>query len=503
MSAFVGFYLVILALLMSYGAHRIWLVRGATRARGRTHGPGPAPATLAASRVDPIPELVAHAARAAPTVERETRRVLVQLPIYNEGEVAERLIESAARLDHPADRLWIQVLDDSDDGTAARSARAVQAWRARGVPIEHLQRAQRSGFKAGALAAGLAAACAPSDEAPEVVAIFDADFEIPRDFLVRALPAFTEPGVGMVQARWAFRNEQRNLLTRVQALLLDGHFGVEHRARAAAGRFFNFNGTAGVWRVAAIHDAGGWRADTITEDLDLSIRAWLRGWRFVYLDDLRVPSVLPETMRAFKIQQDRWVSGSLQTARLHLGRVLSSRLPIAQKLDLCLGLTGNLTYVLLLFLALTVPLAVFLRLDGSASLLLWSDVPFFLLATGSVALFYGAARGARSWASFLGVLLPALMGLGLGLSLHNARAVARGLAGGPRRFERTPKGPMERRAGAGRVDRLTWCEPLLAAYVGGAAAVAAAAGSPFSLPFLGLFVVGFLGVFASGHRRPV
>ncbi len=325
-----------------------------------------------------------------------------------------RLIDSAAALDWDRGSLEIQILDDSDDGSSVIVSERVSYWRGTGVPIQHVRRRDRRGFKAGALEAGLARSQA------EFVAVFDADFVIPSDFLRQTVPQFRDPRLGMVQARWGFLNERKNLLTRIQALLLDGHFHVEHRARARAGRFFNFNGTAGIWRRSAIDDSGGWRARTVTEDLDLSLRAWLRGWRFDYRDDLVAPSSLPEAMSAFKIQQNRWVSGSVQTALMLLGSVLRSPLRPLEKVDLFFYLTGNFIYLPLLLLALSIPPAVLLRLD-STHLLLWLDLPFFLLATLSVLIFYTRARSpAFRGVGFFVLLLPSLMALGLGMSTEVA-----------------------------------------------------------------------------------
>ncbi|MEM7261092.1 MAG: glycosyltransferase, partial [Planctomycetota bacterium] len=279
MISFEIFYLSLMAWISVYGVHRFWLVWGA-RANPDTGSPV-TPLSMAEELSD---------------AERVARfpRVIVQLPIYNEPAVIERLLESAAALDWPRDRLEIQVLDDSTDGSSEEVARRVEALRDEGVPIFHLHREDRTGFKAGALQAGL-----ERTEA-EFVAMFDADFVPPADFLLRALPEFAEDGrLAMVQGRWGFLNTTANWLTRLQATLLDGHFHVEHRARAGAGRFFNFNGTAGVWRIEAIRDSGDWRSDTITEDLELSLRAWLRGWRFRYRPDLVAPSELPERMAAF------------------------------------------------------------------------------------------------------------------------------------------------------------------------------------------------------------
>lgn len=470
MTAFVALYLALMLAIVLYGGHRYWLAWGARRA-------------------------VPQETRSLEAVFPKAPTVLVQLPIYNERDVVPRLLAGARGLVYPHDRLTIQVLDDSDDGSEAEVAAGIAELQAEGVPIEHIRRDSRAGYKAGALKAGLARCDA------EFVALFDADFIIPSDFLQRMLPSFSDPRVGMAQARWRFMNEPTNLLTRIQAVMLDGHFAVEHAARAAAGRFFNFNGTAGVWRRAAIDDAGGWRADTITEDLDLSIRAWLRGWRFRYLPDVHVDSVLPEEIPAFKIQQNRWVSGSLQTAKKCLAPIWGSRLSLRQKVDLTFYLTGNCTYLFLFVLALAVPLAVLMRLDTSRSmLLLWTDLPFFLLATLSVFVFYGRARGERGRVSFYLARVPALMALGLGMSLHNSRAVLRGFLGKSRVFERTPKGVVQRQVRRRRSDPIVWLEPAMAIYLCAPLLMGMSRGSWLSLPFMSLFTLGFLFVFLQARR---
>ena len=297
--ALLGLYYSILGVLALYGVHRLVLV--VLYARHRRRG-APRP---------PAPE--------------EWPRVTVQLPLYNELYVARRLIDAVCRLDYPRDRLEIQVLDDSTDETAEIVRAEVARRRAAGFAIHHLRRAERTGFKAGALAAGL------ERTGGELIAVFDADFVPGPEFLKAAVPYFADPRVGMVQGRWEHLNRDYSLLTRVQALLLDGHFVIEHAARNRAGCFFNFNGTAGVWRRAAIAAAGGWRHDTLTEDLDLSYRAQLAGWRFVYLPDLSVPAELPVDVGGFKSQQYRWAKGSIQTARKLLGRVLAAPLPLRVK----------------------------------------------------------------------------------------------------------------------------------------------------------------------------
>jgi cellulose synthase/poly-beta-1,6-N-acetylglucosamine synthase-like glycosyltransferase len=379
--------------------------------------------------------------------------VLIQLPVYNDAPVLHRLLASVSRWEVEPTQVRIQVLDDSDDGSSEGIASRIDALRAEGWRVEHRRRERRDGYKAGALAAGLEGATEP------FVAIFDSDFVVPPDFFRALLPDFRDPGLAYVQARWGFANAEENLLTRVQALILDAHFRIEHRVRSQGGRFFNFNGTAGIWRRSAIEDAGGWKSSSITEDLDLSLRAWLRGWRMRLRDDVVVPCDLPTDLRAYRIQQNRWVSGSIQTcASLH-ERICASPHPWTHRLDALLACSGNLVYPLILLLLLTLPHAIAIRLVERDRLLLHADLPFFLCATLSVGLFYWCASARGGMLDRLRRIL-ALMALGLGMTLHNARAVLRGLSGQARIFERTPKqgGEGPTRGGG---DRLLWLEGLL------------------------------------------
>ena len=397
--------------LVVYASHRYVLLWRWRRAR-RSEALAPAPADRSA----PLP------------------RVTVQLPIYNEARVVERLIAAAARLDYPADRLEIQVLDDSTDETGARAAAAVAHHRARGVDLHHLRRPRRDGFKAGALAAGLARARG------DLVAVFDADF-VPRpDFLRRLTPAFADPAVGMVQARWGHLNRARSVLTRAQGTMLDAHFLIEHRARMAAGLFFNFNGTAGIWRRACIEDSGGWSDVTLTEDLDLSYRAQLRGWRFVFDADVEAPAELPADIEALKSQQRRWTKGSIQTARRLLPRLWRAPVPARVKVEAWFHLTGNAAFPLLLAVALL--LLPSLLVPASLPPVVVGSIQAGVLILGvvPVCLFLAAGRLAAG-GRLVQVLrdVPAALILGVGLSLNNARAVLEGL--GPRvgAWERTPK----------------------------------------------------------------
>src|SRR5712692_8414861 len=323
----------------------------------------------------------------APPAPGEWPAVTVQLPLFNERYVARRLLEAVGRLDYPAQRLEIQVLDDSTDETSAIVAEAARGLTTRGVTVRHLRRTDRTGFKAGALAAGL------REARGEFIAIFDADFVPPPDFLTKTIPHFADPTVAVVPSRWGHLNRDFSLLTLAQSLGIDGHFGVEQPARCWGNLLLNFNGTAGVWRRTAIEDAGGWAHDTLTEDLDLSYRAQLAGWRFVFDPTLVVPAELPESMAAFRSQQHRWAKGALQTARKLLPGVARAPLPWHVKQEAFVHLTANATYPLLLALAtLLVPVLLGARtLPGAWVLALHVAVVAF--GTLPVALFL--LRGQR------------------------------------------------------------------------------------------------------------
>ncbi len=476
-----GAYGVVLGLLSILGLHR-WHLLGLAR-RGAAHGaPSGTP-----------PSLLTRAGGGEPPL------VTVQLPIYNERFVACRLLKAVCRLDHPRDRLQIQILDDSTDDTSRRLGRLARRARRLGFHIEHLRRPARAGFKAGALAEGLQRARG------EYIALFDADFIPAPDFLRRALPAFDDPQVGMVQARWGHVNRRASLLTRVQAALLDGHFLVEHLARARAGRFFNFNGTAGVWRRRCIESAGGWQARTLTEDLDLSYRAQLAAWRFVFLPDLVAPAELPARMGAFRSQQYRWAKGSMQTARLLLGPVLASRLPWRIRLEACFHLTGNAAYLLLLALCLLMWPAIRLRHPSGGPTALTLDAAVLAAATLSVAAFFhhGQRRAGRGRLESL-LCLPPLLGIGAGLAVNNARAVVDALRGRDSPFVRTPKdggrdggGARQRpertaaAGGYGPAGARPWAEGTLALYLVAALVDSAWLGAWPWVPWLALFAWGF------------
>jgi cellulose synthase/poly-beta-1,6-N-acetylglucosamine synthase-like glycosyltransferase len=400
-------YLVALFLLAVYGAHRLFLTIQYWRVRDRGRPAAALPAAL------PV--------------------VTVQLPLFNERYVAARLIDGVASLDWPRDRLQIQVLDDSTDDTSAICRDKVEALRRAGYDAEHLHRADRAGFKAGALAQGLASARG------EFLLILDADFLVPPDLLRNTIGHFADAAVGMVQVRWGHINRAHNVLTRIQALLLDSHFVIEQTARARSGRLFNFNGTAGVWRRETILDAGGWQHDTLTEDLDLSYRALLRGWRFVYLDDQVAPAELPADANAFKSQQYRWAKGSIEVARKLLPQVLRSSLRPAVKLEAFFHLTQNVPYLLTALLLLAAGPALVLR-QGTTTDMLWLHAPMLLVTAvtfGAYCVVSQRALGRSVWKTLL--LLPALVAIIAGISLNQARAVLEGALGQPSAFVRTPK----------------------------------------------------------------
>ena len=424
----------------------------------------------------------------------EPPRVTVQLPIFNEVYVVDRLIDAVSRLDYPRDRLEIQVLDDSSDETQAVARLAVHRHAVRGINITYWHRRDRKGFKAGALADGLRVATG------EFIAIFDADFIPPTDFLRRALPCFADTRVGMVQTRWGHINGDYSLLTKVQAIMLDGHFVLEHGARNRAGCFFNFNGTGGVWRRAAIESAGGWQHDTLTEDLDLSYRAQLDGWRFVFLPDLISPAEVPVEMNAFKAQQHRWAKGSIQTCRKLLPRILRSRLPFRLKLEAFVHLTSNFNYVLMLALSLLMFPAMYVRSRAGWGGLLLVDTPLFCAATLSVASFYGVCQRDVD-ANWVGRLkhIPLLMAVGIGLCVNNTRAVFEALMGYESAFARTAKYGVERSGEewlSKRYRRSAAAQPSIEVGLGlyfTVAVVYAWAHQIYgTLPFLILFQIGFL-----------
>ncbi|UCG34146.1 MAG: glycosyltransferase [Phycisphaerales bacterium] len=434
---------------------------------------------------------------------RELPTVTVQLPMYNEPAVARRIIEAAAALDYPRDRLEIQVLDDSTDDTVRIVTETVERLRQRGVDAVYLHRDDRTGFKAGALAEGLRLAKG------QFLCVFDADFVPVPGTLRELIHYFADPEVGLVQARWVHLNRSESLLTKAQAVLLDGHFVIEHAARNRSGRFMSFNGTAGMWRRECIEDAGGWQHDTLTEDLDLSYRAQLKGWKFVYLPDVVAPAELPPEMRAFKVQQHRWTKGGAQTLRKLLPAIMRSRLPLRIKVEAFFHLTSCIVYLFMVALTMMIMPAVMLRHQLFESEPVASAVVavgIMVLACFSAATFYTASQLAilNSWWNSI-KYIPFLMCLGIGISLNNARATLSGFFSDTGTFERTPKyadaeptrcarrSRAQGRRMAGRVDGQTCLELVLGfGFLLGILLCAADREVAGCIPFLALFMIGYL-----------
>jgi len=424
---------------------------------------------------------------------RELPKVTVQLPIFNEFYVVERLLRSVSELDYPQHLLQIQVLDDSTDETREVAISCVEELRQRGFDVQLIHRVDRTGFKAGALAVGLESADG------EFVCILDADFVPPRELLQNTVHFFTDPKIGMIQTRWGHLNRGYSLLTRVQAMFLDGHLVLEQTARSRSGRFFNFNGTAGLWRKSCIQESGGWQHDTLCEDLDLSYRAQLAGWKFIFLPDLVTPAELPVDMNGFKSQQHRWTKGSIQTCKKLLPRIWRSDLPFAIKAEATGHLVSNFAYLLLACLCVLLHPSTGGPQTGWVRTLL-IDVPIFLTASVSVAVFYVCAQRElhpRSWMKQM-LLLPCLLSLGVGLSLNNARAVLEAIFNHKSDFTRTPKYGIERRSQTWRSCRyraiksaLPFAELGFGVYFSYFIWFAISHGQFLSVPFLLMFQGGF------------
>lgn len=358
--------------------------------------------------------------------------VTIQLPLYNEMFVARRIIDSVAALDWPVDRLHIQVLDDSTDETSGISEECVNYWRRTGIDIIHIRRADRNGFKAGALSEGLKKTDSP------FIGVFDADFIPSPDFLKKIMPCFDDKDVGMVQARWDFINSGFSFLTRLQHILLAPHFEIEHQVRCSGSLFFNFNGTAGVWRRQAIEDAGGWEADTVTEDLDLSYRAQIRGWRFLYANDVIVPSELPVTLSSFRSQQQRWAKGSMQTARKILPIISRSGLPWAVKAEAFMHLLANSGWLFGTLVTLTLYPTLKARISIGPYQIIWVDIPLFVFS-GLAIVFYYFFYAIKTKRFSLIPVLPLIPILSIGLAPSITISIIKGLFTRGGVFERTPK----------------------------------------------------------------
>ncbi|HVU47751.1 MAG TPA: cellulose synthase family protein [Terracidiphilus sp.] len=424
----------------------------------------------------------------------ELPMVTVQLPIFNEQFVIDRLVESVCAMDYPREKLEIQVLDDSTDETVDVASGIVERYAALGHPIVYIHRTNRHGFKAGALDAGLKIAKG------EFVAIFDADFVPPTDWLMRVVHHFAEPEIGMVQTRWTHLNRDYSMLTQIEAILLDGHFVLEHGARARSGEFFNFNGTAGMWRRKAISDGGGWQHDTLTEDTDLSYRSQMAGWKFKYLPDVECPSELPIEMTAFKTQQARWAKGLIQTSIKVLPMVFRSNISRRNKIESVYHLTANMSYPLMVIMsALLIPAMICRFYQGWFQMLL-IDVPLFTASSLSIAVFYVMSQRElfpKTWKKTF-YYLPFLMALGIGLTVTNTKAVMEALFGIKSAFVRTPKYRVavkgEKSKAAKYRKRLKlapWIELLLGCYFAAAIYYTFTNKNYFTAPFLILFVVGY------------
>ena len=429
-----------------------------------------------------------------PTGMAKLPKVTVQLPIYNEMYVADRLIDAVCEMNYPRELLEVQVLDDSTDETRIVAERAVMRNAANGIDITYLHRTDRTGYKAGALAAGM------KEAKGEFIAIFDADFIPTRDFLERTVPYFGDDRIAMVQARWGHINQDYSLLTKIQSILLDAHFVLEHGARNRGGCFFNFNGTAGIWRRTAITDAGGWQHDTLTEDLDLSYRAQLRGWKFVFLPDLVAPAEVPVEMNSFKSQQHRWAKGSIQTCRKLLPKILRADLPLGVKAEAFFHLTANFNYPLMCVLSVLLGPSMAIRYSMGWYEMLLIDAPLFFAATASVANFYMVCQRElhTDWVARL-KYLPFLMSVGIGLTVNNTRAVFEALFNQQSEFARTPKYRIEGRADEwiGKKYRQSFViQPMielgLGLYFTATVFYALGNGLYATVPFLMLFQIGFL-----------
>ncbi len=466
-------YFIVLLVLAVYGLHRYWLVYDYF---------------IYSKNIPPIPPPVAN-----------WPRVTIQLPIFNERYVIERLVEAVSRFDYPPELLDVQVLDDSTDETQQVARACVERHAAQGMPIVYIHRTNREGFKAGALENGLKTAKG------EFVAIFDADFLPEPDFLRRTIPYFMSPDggekIGMVQTRWTYLNSDYSLLTNVETILLDGHFVVEHGARSRRGTFFNFNGTAGVWRRQAIEDAGGWEHDTLTEDTDLSYRSQLKGWKFLYLPQIECASELPVDMNGFKAQQARWAKGLMQTAKKILPKIFKSDAPWHVKAEAFFHLTANISYPLMVLLSTMLLPVMIVRFQQGWFQMLLIDLPLFLASTCSISSFYLVAqkelRPKTWWRTFL--YLPFVMATGIGISVRNAQAVIEALLGKKSEFARTPKFRIEgkkdtfvKKSYKNKAGWMPYAEVLLGLYFSLTVIYAIMNENYATVPFLLLFVWGYL-----------
>jgi cellulose synthase/poly-beta-1,6-N-acetylglucosamine synthase-like glycosyltransferase len=466
-------YFIVLFILALYGLHRYWLVYD----------------YYAYSKNVP----------AQPPPVTAWPRVTIQLPIFNERYVIERLVEAISRFDYPAELLDVQVLDDSTDETREVARNCVERLAAQGMPVVYIHRNHREGYKAGALENGL------KTSKGQFVAIFDADFIPEPDFLRLTIPYFMNPSggasIGMVQARWTYLNTDYSLLTQVETILLDGHFVVEHGARSRRGTFFNFNGTAGVWRRKAIDQAGGWQHDTLTEDTDLSYRAQLQGWKFLYLPHIECASELPVDMNGFKAQQARWAKGLMQTAKKILPKVFKANVPWHVKSEAFFHLTANISYPLMVLLSTMLLPAMIVRFYQGWFQMLVIDLPLFLASTCSISSFYLVAQKElrpKTWYRTL-LYMPFVMATGIGISVRNAQGVIEAIVGKKSEFARTPKyniagkkGCYAKKSYRNKAGWMPFAEILLGVYFAFTVVYAVLNENYATVPFLLLFVWGYL-----------
>jgi len=463
--AFLGFYFLVAFTLFLYGMHAYIMAFLFRRADRRT----------------------------PPSMPRDyTPEVTIQLPIYNERYVVSRLIEAAAGLDYPREKLEIQVLDDSTDDTREHVAGIVEAWRRRGLDIVHIHRTDRVGYKAGALDEGLTVAKG------EFVAVFDADFVPHAAFLRDTVGQFQDPGIGMVQTRWGHLNEDYSVLTRAQAVALDGHFLVEQTVRNRCGAFMNFNGTAGIWRKQCIRDAGGWEHDTLTEDLDLSYRAQLEGWNFLFLPDVVTPAELPVEVNGLKGQQFRWAKGSVQCAVKLFPRLARAGLSPFAKYQAFVHLTNHAVYPLLLLLGImSLPALLVLDTFPEVSRSFAMATALAVASFGHPVMYFFSQRraGRGRWESL--ILIPTVLAGGMGIAVNNTRAFLEGISGKPSAFIRTPKYAILSRRDSWvgkryRVSLSPWAFPeiLLAGYAAITLVYAFTHQHYLVIPFLALYFTG-------------
>ncbi len=472
-------YAIGMAILMVYGANLLWLALAHAKHDRLRTGPVPDP--------DDLPH---------PTADWP--RVTVQLPLFNEAYVAERLIDACAALNYPRHLLEIQVLDDSTDETVDLVAKRVAHWEKHGLDIVHIHRTNRQGYKAGALAHGMRLASGA------FIAIFDADFIPTADFLQRTIPHFDDDRIGLVQARWGHLNDEQSILTRMQAFGLDTHFAMEQHVRNLTGCFINFNGTAGIWRTACIEDAGGWQSDTLTEDLDLSFRAQMRGWQFTFLPDVVVPAELPVDMNAFRNQQFRWTKGAAQTTRKMLGTFLRSDQPWPVKLEGTIQLTAHIAFpFVVLVAALHAPLLLLKNLGQGPSDLYFAIMGFGML--GFVGFFLAQLFAQRAlypdwWARMK--IFPVFLAGSMGMAISNTRAILEAWRGKKSAFVRTPKYRHDGQGAAKtpwwklnyaetKIPGVVWLELLLLMYCLAGLGIVIYYGEWAAVPFQALFAFGF------------